>query len=206
MSGHSIESAWWEVGSMAFAASGLLLHPYWTWPRCTSGLPVKLEHSLRQRSECLLYLPAGFPSGLEPVRLSTCCIELRKSTCPLQLKFFDSRHILPASPCLTPLAREACPTRLRGHSFLRKADFSSRGICQPWRMSCETDCRRLASVAIRIRNACLPISITVRSCDMTVVWLVLIRSNLATNFSPPLGCPCIVFVGPPGLAPSINLS
>lgn len=114
---------------MAFAASGLLCILIELGHVCTSGLPSETEHSLRQRSECLLYLPAGFPIWFGACEWpgSTCCIELRKSTCPLQLKFLTAATSSLPSPCLTPLAREACPTRLRGHSFLRKADFSSRG-------------------------------------------------------------------------------
>ena len=46
---------------MAFAASGLLCILIELGHVCTSGLPSETEHSLRQRSERLLYLPAGFP-------------------------------------------------------------------------------------------------------------------------------------------------
>lgn len=166
---------------MAFAASGLLCILIELGHVSTSGLPSETEHSLRQRSECLLHLPIWFPHLVWSLWVTRKYLLpwAQEVYLPTSAEILDSRHILPAFSLPCTFGPGGLPNKTQGTQFSKKSWLLQQGGFASRRMSCETDCRRLASAAIRIRNACLPISITVRSCDMTVVWLVLIRSNLA---------------------------
>lgn len=130
----------------------------------------EVEHSL---SQVCLASPCHPCSYSRPVSGPEVLVALSSGnhpTFPLQLKFLTAASFSRVSlTLLCTFGLEACQTRPRGHSFLRKADFFQQGRFASRWMSCETDWRCLAFVAIGIRNACLPISITVKSCDMTVV-------------------------------------
>lgn len=94
-----------------------------------SGLPGAAGLSSRQGQWCLLTSLTSSPwSKACECSRSTCCILLRKPTLTYQLVFLTAAtSSLPSSPLPCTSGLWAGQTRPRGHSFLRKADFSSRG-------------------------------------------------------------------------------
>lgn len=205
MSGHSIESAWWEVGlgwpllPLACFASLLNLATV-----CTSGLPSETEHSLRQRSECLLYLPAGFPIWFWSLWVTRKYLLhwAQEVYLPTAAEILDSRHILPAFSLPHTFGPGGLPNETQGTQLSKKSGFSAGGVASR-RMSCETGCSLRLRGHQNQKYACQS-ALRWGAVTWQLLWLVLIRSNLYKLIFLPTWLSCIVF-GPQN-APSINLS
>lgn len=118
-------TSWMGLARADLAASSLLCTIIELGHMGRFGLHSEIEHFLKQGLWCVLHLPAI------PILVPEVLVALSSGshpTFPLQLKFLTAASSSRFSLTLLHTSGlEACQTRPKGHSFLRKADFSSRG-------------------------------------------------------------------------------